>query len=88
MKMRIATKAFVSSWMGLTVQRDPKRTPTKEKIEETMLNQLKSISIPYVLPTIWGLEPKLKNKFGERRRGREWERGEGERNKREREREV
>ena len=63
MNTRMETIAFVSSWMGLTVQRDPKIMATIENIEETMLNQLMSISMPYVLLTIWGVEPKLKNKF-------------------------
>ena len=61
MKTRMERKAFVSSSTGLNVHRDPNRMVTTEKIDETMLNQLKSISMPYVLPTISGAEPTFKS---------------------------
>jgi hypothetical protein len=42
--------------MGSTIQRDPNKMAITEKIEETMLNQLKSMSM-YIVDTILG-EPR------------------------------
>ncbi len=62
MNTRIATNAFVSLWMGLTDQRDPNSIATTETTDETMLNQLKSILMPYVLLTIIDVDPTLEKK--------------------------
>ncbi len=62
MKTRIATRAFVSSWIDSIVQRDPKRMAITEKLDETMLNQLKSILMPCVFSTSIGVEPTFKIK--------------------------
>ena len=43
--------------MGSTIQRDPNKMAMTEKVEETMLNQLKSMSM-YIVDTTLG-EPRI-----------------------------
>jgi hypothetical protein len=43
--------------MGSTIQREPNKMAITEKVEETMLNQLKSMSM-YIVDTTLG-EPKI-----------------------------
>jgi hypothetical protein len=44
--------------MGRTIQRDPNRMETTDKMEETIVNQLKSTLMPKVLVTAIGVFPK------------------------------